>query len=174
MTGSWPVPSFPPRTNNMVWKLHWSCVREVTVRLQKQTRSENFNILFLPEMRKYPAPQRWTPPVRQKQSVHGLLLEHKWMAGQRMGSTGDARHHSVSWVDSVQSPECIHCSPFPKRRCRSECLKTHPDCVGRVQTRQHEQSKPVKRTGGKLTHGKAQGEKGESTSRWGHSCLFSF
>lgn len=79
---------------------------------------------------------------------------------------------SPEWIQ-YNPPECIHCSPFPKRRCRSECLKTHPDCVGRVQTRQHEQSKPVKRTGGKLTHGKAQGEKGEkmSTSRWGGQLL---
>lgn len=77
-------------------------------------------------MRKYPAPQRWTPPVRQKQSVHGLLLEHKWMAGQRMGSTGDARHHSVSWVDSVQSSWVHSLQPLPKAKVSEWVFENTP------------------------------------------------
>lgn len=55
-------------------------------------------------------------------------------------------------------------APFQSQSVKSEGSKTYADCVGRVQTRQHEQSKLVKCIVEKLTYGKAQRKEGGKLS----------
>lgn len=106
-------------------------------------------------------------------TTNDAKAECSWaLAGAQMnGWTEEGLHRRCQtppqcpWVDLAQ-PSWVHSlQPFPKPGCCSEGLKTPPDCVGRAQTTQPEQSKPAKCTGGKLTHGKEKREKMSTSDR---------